>query len=72
MTLDFLGFTFRYDRDLYGGDKTYLNVIPSKKSLKKARDAIRENSRKIKCFKPTPKVVEDLNIFLCGWSNYFE
>jgi RNA-directed DNA polymerase len=72
MTLDFLGFTFRYDRDLYGGDKTYLNVIPSKKSLKKARDAIRENSRKIKCFKPAPKVVEDLNIFLCGWSNYFE
>ena len=21
-SLDFLGFTFRYDRDLYGGDKT--------------------------------------------------
>jgi len=71
-SLDFLGFTFRYDRDLYGSDKTYLNVIPSKKSLTKARDAIREKTGKSKCFKPTPKVVEDINIFLRGWSNYFE
>ena len=47
-------------------------MIPSKKSLKKARDAIREKTGKSKCFKPTPKVVEDINIFLRGWSNYFE
>jgi len=71
-SLDFLGFTFRYDRDLYGSDKTYLNVTPSKKSLKKARDAIREKTGPNKCYKPAPKVVEDLNIFLRGWSNYFE
>jgi hypothetical protein len=43
-SLDFLGFTFRYDRDLYGGAHTYLNVTPSKKSLKKAREAIREKT----------------------------
>ena len=71
-SLDFLGFTFRYDRDLYGSDKTYLNVMPSKKSLKKAREAIREKTGPKKCYKPTPKVVEDLNTFLRGWSNYFE
>jgi RNA-directed DNA polymerase len=71
-SLDFLGFTFRYDRDLFGSDKTYLNVTPSKKSLKKARDAIREKTGSSKCFKPTPKVVDDLNDFLRGWSNYFE
>lgn len=71
-SLDFLGFTFRYDRDLYGSDKSYLNVMPSKKSLKKARDAIREKTGSSKCFKPTPKVVDDLNYFLRGWSNYFE
>ena len=70
-SLDFLGFTFRYDRDLYGSDKTYLNVTPSKKSLKKARDAIREKTAAKMCFKPTPEVVEDLNGFLRGWSNYF-
>ena len=71
-SLDFLGFTFRYDRDLYGSDKTYLNVTPSKKSLKKARDAIREKTEARMCFKPAPKVVEDLNGFLRGWSNYFD
>jgi len=71
-SLDFLGFTFRYDRDLCGRDKTYLNVTPSKKSLKKARDAIREKTGPKQCFKPTPKVVDDLNTFLRGWSNYFE
>ena len=32
-SLDFLGFTFRYDRDLYGGVHRYLNVFPSMKSL---------------------------------------
>jgi RNA-directed DNA polymerase len=71
-SLDFLGFTFRYDRDLHGSDKTYLNVIPSKKSLEKARDAIREKTGPGKCYKPTPRVVEDLNTFLRGWSNYFK
>jgi RNA-directed DNA polymerase len=70
-SLDFLGFTFRYDRDLFGSGTTYLNVTPSKKSLKKARDAIREKTGAKMCFKPTPVVVEDLNGFLRGWSNYF-
>jgi RNA-directed DNA polymerase len=71
-SLDFLGFTFRYDRDLYGGDKPYLNITPSKKSLKKARDAVREKTGPSKCYKPTPQVIEDLNTYLRGWSNYFE
>ena len=34
-SLDFLGFTFRRDRDLKGRDSTYLNVLPSKKSVAK-------------------------------------
>jgi RNA-directed DNA polymerase len=71
-SLDFLGFTFRYDRDLFGSDKTYLNVTPSKKSLKKARDAIREETGAKKCYKPTPSVVKDLNTFMRGWSDYFK
>jgi hypothetical protein len=66
----FLGFASRYDRDLYGSDKSYLNVMPSKKSLKMARDAIREKTGPGKCYKPTPKVVDDLHTFLRGWSNY--
>jgi len=71
-SLDFLGFTFRFDRDLKGRDNKYLNVVPSKKSLKRARAAIREKTGPSKCYKPAPLVVEDLNVFLRGWSGYFE
>ncbi len=41
-----------------GSDKTHLNVTPSKKSLEKARGAIREKTAAKMCFKPTPEVVE--------------
>jgi RNA-directed DNA polymerase len=34
-SLDFLGYTFRFDRDLHGRNSRYLNVMPSKKSQKK-------------------------------------
>jgi len=71
-SLDFLGFTFRFDRDLKGRDQTYLNVMPSKKSQRKARDVIREKTGPRQCFKPTPSVVEELNRFLRGWSAYFQ
>ena len=47
-------------------------MTPSKKSLKQAREAIREKIGSKKCFKPTPQVVKDLNVFLVGWSNSFE
>ncbi len=71
-SLDFLGFTLRYDRDLQGRGWKYLNVTPSKKSLSKAREAIREKTGPRMCFKPTPAVVEDVNRFLRGWGNYFQ
>ncbi len=70
-SLDFLGFTFRFDRDLHGRDHRYLNVFPSKKSVRKAREAIREETGPKMCFKPSPEVVNDLNSFLRGWCNYF-
>jgi len=70
-SLDFLGFTFRYDRDLHGRGNDYLNVFPSKKTLKKAREAIREKTGPRMCFKPTPAVVKDLNTYLKGWCGYF-
>lgn len=70
-SLNFLGFTFRYDRSLCGRDQKYLNIAPSKKALKKAREAIREKTGPHMCYKPTPAVVEDLNTFLKGWCGYF-
>lgn len=71
-SLDFLGFTFRYDRDLRGREWDYLNVTPSKKSLQKARERIREETGPRMCFKPTECVVESLNRFLRGWGEYFD
>ena len=41
-SLSFLGFTFRYDRDLHGRDRRYLNVFPSNKSLARVRTKLRE------------------------------
>ena len=71
-SLDFLGFTFRYDRDLYGRSHDYLNVFPSKKSQAKARAVIREKTGPRMCYKPTPAVVKDLNTYLKDWCGYFE
>ncbi len=70
-SLDFLGFTFRYDRDLKGRNWKYLNVTPSKKSLKRARERVRELTGPKLCFMPTPEMVKDLNRYLRGWSTYF-
>ncbi len=69
--LDFLGFTFRWDRDLKGRNHRYLNVFPSKKSLARERDRLREMTDKRQCFKPVPMLVVELNRHLRGWSNYF-
>jgi len=41
-SLDFLGYTFRYDRDLYGRPRRYLNIVPSKKAVARERQALRE------------------------------
>ncbi len=70
-SLDFLGFTFRYDKDLYGRKKKYLNIFPSKKSVEKEKEKIRELTSKKKCFKPIPEMIKELNENLRGWENYF-
>jgi RNA-directed DNA polymerase len=70
-SLDFLGFTFRFDKDLRGRGWQYLNLGPSKKSLKKAREVIHEKAGPKRCFMPTPDLVKDLNLYLKGWGQYY-
>lgn len=70
-SLDFLGYTFRYDRDLHGRDHRYLNVFPSKKSLARERAVLRDMTSSRMCFKPIPRLIGELNKHLRGWSNYF-
>jgi RNA-directed DNA polymerase len=70
-SLDFLGFTLRYDRDRLGRPKHYLNVAPSRKSLAKLRDRLRELTSPAQGWKPVPMLVEELNRYLRGWAGYF-
>jgi RNA-directed DNA polymerase len=68
--VDFLGFTFRYDRDLNGRRARYWNVCPSKKSEKKIREKLREKL-KSSGHLPPEKLVDQLNPVIRGWLNYF-
>jgi len=71
-SLDFLGYTFRRQRDLYGRQRTYLHMSASKKALKRERDRLRELTSYHVCFKPLPTLVQELNRQLTGWANYFK
>jgi RNA-directed DNA polymerase len=70
-SLDFLGYTFRYDRDLKGRARKYLNVFPSKKAVQRERDKLREMTNSHQCFKPISTLIGELNRHLRGWANYF-
>jgi RNA-directed DNA polymerase len=70
-SLDFLGYTFRYDRDLKGRDHRYLNVFPSHKAQGKAREAIRVLTSPKQCFKPVVQLIAEINQWQTGWTNYF-
>jgi hypothetical protein len=66
---DFLGFTTRYDKSIFGKGR-FWNIKPSKKSCKKLRRNINEELKKIGRY--TPQGVSDtLNPILKGWINYF-
>lgn len=70
-SLDFLGYTFRYYRDLHGRSHTYLNVSPSRKALAREREQLRQMTSARMCFKPVPQLIGELNRHLMGWANYF-
>lgn len=71
-TLDFLGFSFRYDRDLYGRDKRYWNMHPSKKTLARERERLREMTNASQSHTPLPELIGRINRHLRGWANYYE
>jgi RNA-directed DNA polymerase len=69
-SLDFLGFTFRYDRSLWRRHR-YLNVIPSKKALARERAKLRALTSAQQNGVPLPQLLGELNHNLRGWGNYF-
>jgi RNA-directed DNA polymerase len=70
-SLNFLGYTFRNDRDLKGRDRKYLNVVPSKKAVQREREKLHEMTNRQQCNKPIPVLIGELNRHLKGWMNYF-
>jgi len=70
-SLDFLGFTFRYDRDRLGRDKRYLNLTPSRKALVRERAVLHEKLSLRRSHVPLPDLITELNRHLRGWAKYF-
>ena len=70
-TLDFLGFTMRFDEDRFGHDRKYLNTFPAKKAEAKQRDNLRKviNSGYKHTLKDT---IAEVNLKNRGWKNYFK
>lgn len=67
---DFLGFTFRYDKDLFVKNKKYLNIIPRKKSAQTLRDKVRDHLKRNGHKNPS-ELCKGLNPILKGWMNYY-
>ena len=68
-SLDFLGYTFRFDNGTkYQG--RYLNLFPSEKSMKSRRAKIKALTGSTNR-QPLVQVIERLNVELLGWGRYF-
>ena len=69
-SLNFLGFTLRYDRDRFGRERRYLNVVPSKRALARVRDKLRDlTSRRTN--RSLVETIGAVNTLLRGWAAYF-
>lgn len=71
-SLDFLGFTFRFDRDLHGQNKKYLNVFPSRKTMEREKEKLRQVINEKQCFLPLPWLIQMINGHLNGWKKLFQ
>lgn len=69
-SFEYLGFEIRYDKDLRGRGKRYWNIIPSGKSSKRIRKAMKEYLQ-TRGHLPAEMIVKGLNAKIRGWLNYF-
>lgn len=70
VSLDFLGFTLRYDQDRFGRGRRYLNVVPSQRAQARVREKLRDltGARVTRALLDT---IADVNTLLRGWATYF-
>ena len=87
ISVSFLGFTFRYDRNVWQrlpngrrvlrparpqeAARPYLNVFPSDQALARLRERIRRLTGTSRCMVPVTELIGDVNRLLRGWKNYF-
>ncbi|MBI1873624.1 MAG: group II intron reverse transcriptase/maturase [Acidobacteria bacterium] len=69
-SLDFLGFTLRYDRDRFGRNRRYLNVVPSKRAVARLRERVR-GLTSASAKRSLPDTITAVNAVLRGWTPYF-
>jgi len=69
--LHFLGYSYRYDKDLKGRNKRYLNLYPSKGACARQREKVRKRINCHSSHVPIPFLIKKLNRQLIGWSGYF-
>lgn len=69
-TFDFLGYTFGAAPSQFGG-KPYLAVRPSKKSIARLKETIRERTAPATLWQSPEVLVSTLNDLLRGWCGYF-
>ena len=67
---DFLGYTFGRYYPPYSG-RAYLSARPSKRSVRRQIESIREKTAKRRTLLPADQIVTELNDGLRGWANYF-
>ncbi len=70
-TLDFLGYSFRWERDLQGRAHHWLRLFPSEKTMQRQRQWLRDNISHRNCFERLPEMMARLNRHYAGWERYF-
>jgi RNA-directed DNA polymerase len=70
-SFDFLGYTFRYDRDLRGRRYRYLNVAPSASALQAEREKLRKMINRHQSHVPIPELIGIINRHRLGWARYY-
>ena len=67
---NFLGFSFELRQSRKSG-KVYPHVEPSKRSVQRLKDRVKELTDRRRCPVPLDNVVAELNASLRGWTGYF-
>lgn len=70
-SLDFLGYTFRYEWGYTDRTRRFYTVTPSVKAIARRKDKLRETTDYRRCFVPVSELIGTVNRQLRGWSNYF-